>query len=134
MYTYQLTSTFILGGILMKKTTDYTIGVTLTLFACLLWCLLALRLPVSCFMSFAGLILFLGCYSTYIKYTDSIHLSGMLLIPLMLFLVTLKDSLIAGSSPLMLLASLLGFTSLLMICALALYKYVKQAQKELVQN
>lgn len=108
----------------MKKTTDYAIGVTLTLFIFLLWCLLVLGSPVSYFMSLAGLILFLVCYSIYIKHTDSIHLSGMLLIPLMLFFVTMKDSLITDSSPLVLLASLLGFISILIMCALALYKYV----------
>lgn len=119
----------ILGGIVMKKMIDYAIGVTLTLFTYLLWFLVALRSPLSCFIPIAGLILFLVCYSIYLKHTHFIHLSGMLLIPLMLFLVTTKDNFITASSPLVLLASLLGFISLLTMCALALYKYVKQAQR-----
>lgn len=108
----------------MNKTTDYLLGILLALSICLLWLLQYFYIPGIHFIIVGALIVFIVLYNFYIKHTQWLYLSRLLMIPLCLWFVTAKDSLLMGHSTMVIAMNLLGFIGILLCCIHALLNYI----------
>lgn len=108
----------------MTKTLDYTLGVLFVVFICLLWFLQYFQITGFNFIAIGTLILFVILYRCYINQTQFLYLARLLMIPLFLWFVTAKDSLITAQSLVSITVNLLVFLGVLLCCIRALLNYI----------
>lgn len=108
----------------MTKKIDYAIGILTTLFICILWALPFFNVPLLNLITISLLVVFSALYMLYIKTTQFIYLSRILIIPLVLWFVTAKDS------PAFI--NIMGFICVFACCLSALIRYLQAEQKSAV--
>ncbi|MEG1296884.1 MAG: hypothetical protein RSD02_10965 [Niameybacter sp.] len=106
----------------MNKTKDYTLGIILACLPLVAYFLYAIQTPLYATLALVFVILSTVGYIFYIQKTAYVHLNALLIIPFVLWLVTLKDQFITQTSMSGIMIGLLAIGLMLLTLGCGLWK------------